>query len=206
MYYNSQSISIAFYFAARGLGQLAPTDVTSAPEPYRSTARVLLSGLGADELLGGYARHRRAYHSPPGTIPGQPRPAPAATNSGERGALGGGGGGNWSAVLAELQMDLDRLPTRNLGRDDRIIAHHGKEARYPFLAGPVVDFLTRLPVWLKMDFRFAEGVGDKMLLRLVARSLGLERGAELKKRAIHFGARTAKMEMGSGKDKGETVL
>lgn len=206
-----QSISLAFYFAARGVGQLAATDAHVNTEPYRSTARVLLSGLGADELLGGYARHRRAYFSPPGTTPGQPRP-PAANSDAAGQAQNGSSSsssssmGNWAAVIAELQVDLDRLPTRNLGRDDRIIAHHGKEARYPFLAGSVVDFITRLPVWIKMDFRFAEGVGDKMLLRLVARQLGLIRGAELKKRAIHFGARTAKMEIGSGKDKGETLL
>lgn len=29
--------------------------------PYQSTARVLLSGLGADEQLGGYSRHREAF-------------------------------------------------------------------------------------------------------------------------------------------------
>jgi asparagine synthetase B (glutamine-hydrolysing) len=31
------------------------------PEPYTSRARVLLNGLGADELLGGYGRHRTAF-------------------------------------------------------------------------------------------------------------------------------------------------
>jgi asparagine synthetase B (glutamine-hydrolysing) len=30
-------------------------------EQYHSKARVLLSGLGADEQLGGYSRHREAY-------------------------------------------------------------------------------------------------------------------------------------------------
>ena len=84
-------------------------------------------------------------------------------------------------------MDLDRLPVRNLGRDDRIISFWGKEVRYPFLAGHVVDFLARTPVWMKMDFRFEEGVGDKMLLRLLARRLGLGAASSEKKRAIHFG-------------------
>lgn len=32
-----------------------------APQPYHSQARVLLSGLGADEQLGGYSRHREAF-------------------------------------------------------------------------------------------------------------------------------------------------
>lgn len=84
-------------------------------------------------------------------------------------------------------MDLDRLPVRNLGRDDRIISYWGKEVRYPFLAGHVIDFVARTPVWMKMDFRFGEGIGDKMLLRLLARRLGLEAASSEKKRAIHFG-------------------
>lgn len=31
--------------------------------PYTSPARVLISGLGSDELLGGYSRHRNAFVS-----------------------------------------------------------------------------------------------------------------------------------------------
>lgn len=42
-------------------------------------------------------------------------------------------------------------------------------------------------MWMKMDFRFEEGVGDKMLLRLLAKRLGLEVASAEKKRAIHFG-------------------
>ncbi len=30
-------------------------------QEYTSTARVLLSGLGSDELLGGYSRHKLAF-------------------------------------------------------------------------------------------------------------------------------------------------
>lgn len=33
------------------------------PHPYTSRARVLLNGLGSDELLGGYGRHRSAFNS-----------------------------------------------------------------------------------------------------------------------------------------------
>lgn len=237
---GTQSIAIAFYFAARGQGQLAPSSsptssVTTAPTapptpiPYHSQARVLLSGLGADELLGGYARHRRAYFAPPTPAPPPTKPAPTAsysfvhggtsassppsadggTSSNPRaptGAAPPSTGGNWSTLLAELQMDLDRLPVRNLGRDDRIISYWGKEVRYPFLAGHVIDFIARTPVWMKMDFRFEEGVGDKMLLRLLAKRLGLLGASGEKKRAIHFGARTAKMERGSGRDKGEMMV
>lgn len=84
-------------------------------------------------------------------------------------------------------MDLDRIGTRNLGRDDRIISYHGKEARYPFLGEDFVKFVIALPIWLKCDLRGKEGVGEKLLLRCVAKELGLSEASQLKKRAIHFG-------------------
>ncbi|KAL8286907.1 hypothetical protein RQP46_003913 [Phenoliferia psychrophenolica] len=161
------SIAIAFYFAARGQGTIENPIPGGPPVPYQSTARVLLSGLGADELLGGYARHRRAFDKLPGN--------------------------DWAGLIAELQMDVDRLSHRNLGRDDRIISHWGKEARYPFLAGHVVDFCARTLINFKCDLRFGEGVGDKLLLRLLAKSLGLDGASQLKKRAIHFGARLSSL-------------
>lgn len=201
------SIALAFYFAARGQGHLAAaSDEEPEAEPYTSHARVLLSGLGADELLGGYARHRRAFNRPVGRVEDnvETEQPPSSVFPGQ--APGSAANENWQALIDELQMDLDRLPTRNLGRDDRIIATHGKEARYPFLAGHVVDFLARQPVWYKADMRFVEGVGDKMLLRSVARELGLHKAARRKKRAIHFGARTAKMNLGDGGAKGTDLL
>lgn len=42
------------------MGQVRDTPVTQ-PKPYTSHARVLLNGLGSDELLGGYGRHRTAF-------------------------------------------------------------------------------------------------------------------------------------------------
>lgn len=106
----------------------------------------------------------------------------------------------------QLQLDLDRLPTRNLGRDDRVLSRHGREARYPFLSRSVLQFLCDLPVELKTDMRLPEGVGDKLLLRDVARKIGLEGAASLKKRAIQFGARSAKMEKDEGRVKGHHAL
>jgi asparagine synthetase B (glutamine-hydrolysing) len=50
------SIACALYFAARGHGQ-ASTNANQIPITYTTQARVLLSGLGADELFGGYTRH-----------------------------------------------------------------------------------------------------------------------------------------------------
>ncbi|GAA6049277.1 hypothetical protein JCM3770_005918 [Rhodotorula araucariae] len=226
------SISIAFWFAARGKGHFSQFDTSRttgspplpAPIPYHSRARVLLSGLGADEQLGGYARHRKAFAQPVSPAPASTsasRPtasvtSPTISSNGlppvssstppQPSASSPAAPQNWSALLAELQLDLDRLPTRNLGRDDRILSSHGKEARYPYLAGHVVAFLARQPVWLKTDYRFPEGTGDKMLLRLVARRLGLVKAASLPKKAAHFGSGTAKMELTAGRAKGTDLL
>lgn len=108
------------------------------------------------------------------------------------------------AILpSQLQLEIDRIPTRNLGRDDRVISSHGKETRHPFLSLDVVSFLARLPVEYKMDPRLPAGVGDKMLLRLTARRLGLVEASGRKKRAMQFGSHSARME---GDEKGDKLL
>lgn len=43
----------------------------------------------------------------------------------------------------ELQKDQARLWKRNLGRDDRCIADHGREARFPYLDEGVVGHIRR---------------------------------------------------------------
>ncbi|KAH9825201.1 asparagine synthase-domain-containing protein [Melampsora americana] len=179
------SIAAALYFAARGIGtylihspdQSNKNNSSLFLEAYRSPARVFLSGLGADELLGGYSRHRAAFSSP------EPP--------------------NWTSLIDELQLDLDRISARNLGRDDRIIGHHGREVRYPFLDSTVVHSLAGVPVHLKCDPDLGRGIGDKLLLRCLAQSLGLCQASKLEKRAIQFGARSAKID---GTAKGQVEL
>ena len=131
--------------------------------------------MGADEQLGGYGRHRAAFE--------------------REGAEG---------VLRELARDIDRLPHRNLGRDDRCIADWGREARHPFLDEGVMRTLAALPLAAKVDFGLPRGGGDKLVLRECARRMGLPRAAALPKRAIQFGSRVAKAT-GAGRRRGGDV-
>jgi hypothetical protein len=55
--------------------------------PYRSTCKILLVGIGADEQMAGYGRHRTTFEK-----------------------LG------WDGLVNELHSDMTRLWTRNLGR------------------------------------------------------------------------------------------
>lgn len=75
---------MAFWFASRGVGQIKMED--GEMTPYTSQAKVLLSGLGADEQLGGYSRHKDQFSA-----------------------------SGWEGLIEELQLDLDRISTRNLG-------------------------------------------------------------------------------------------
>ncbi|KAI8351560.1 asparagine synthase-domain-containing protein [Mortierella sp. GBAus27b] len=169
------SVAMAFWFASRGIGYLK--NEMGELVPYTSQAKVLLSGLGADEQLGGYSRHKERFKT-----------------------------GGWKGLINELQLDLDRISTRNLGRDDRIISDHGKEARYPYLSTHVVQFLSQLRVDLKVDLRYPRGVGEKILLRHVARELGFVRASSHWKRAVQFGARTAKMTEGGRSEVGQQIV
>ena len=144
------SIGCAIWFAAREAGR---------------SARVVVLGMGIDEQLGGYSRHRTAF------------------------AKGGP-----EALAAEIRMEVGRISERNLGRDDRIVSDHGISARYPFLDEDFVNFLTSLELSLKCDFRLGRGLGEKLVLRLAAHSLGLKGAARQQKRAVQFGSRIAKME------------
>ena len=82
--------------------------------------------------------------------------------------------------------DVRRLWQRNLGRDDRCLAAHGREARHPFLAEDVIAAIGKLPFAVIMGSAdHTNGTGgrreDKWLLRQVARQMGLTRCAQFKK-------------------------
>jgi len=63
-----------------------------------SSAKILLSGVGADEQMAGYGRHRSTFQR-----------------------------GGYAELRDELKMEVGRLWIRNLGRDDRCLSDCGKE-------------------------------------------------------------------------------
>jgi len=151
------SIAYALYFAARGQGLCCVQE--GSPESFTTTARIMLSGLGADELFGGYVRHATAFS--------------------RRG---------YDGLLDELKLDVSRLGKRNLGRDDRVMAHWSREIRFPYLDEQLVKWAISLPVGEKCDFHNqghdSQIEPGKRVLRLLAAELGVASAAREKKRAV----------------------
>ena len=140
--------------------------------PFTSRAKVLLVGAGADEQFAGYGRHRVSYRK-----------------------------GGWEGLQQELDKDIKRLWKRNLGRDDRVLSDHGKEARFPFLDADVMHWISSRYLSELCDMELPPGEGDKRALRLVAHQLGLKAASVLPKRAIQFGTKiTKQMPKGKGTD------
>eukprot|EP00941_MAST-03F_sp_MAST-3F-sp1_P001388 g1388.t1 len=163
------NIASALWFASRAIGTIAfPFSGNEPPKKKKkkeiqSVAKVLFTGTGADEWFGGYGRHRSAFRE-----------------------------GGFDRLEKELHFDQERFWKRNLGRDDRILSDHGREVRTPFLAEEVVELCKKMPLNVIVDFTKPRGEGEKMILRVIARKLGLKEASLHSKRAIQFGSRIAK--------------
>ena len=84
----------------------------------------------------------------------------------------------------EMILDLSRLWTRNLGRDDRVVADHARDARHPFLDEALVQLMG--------EENLAEIASNKAKLREMAQiELKLKFAPIFRKRAIQFGTRLA---------------
>ncbi|CDJ35260.1 Asparagine synthetase domain-containing protein 1, related [Eimeria mitis] len=79
---------------------------------YTVQSTILLMGSGADEIFGGYGRHRTANLTK-----------------------------GWEALRDEQILDLRRLWLRNLGRDCRAVSAFGRWARLPFLDEQLLKFV-----------------------------------------------------------------
>lgn len=126
-----ESLGSAFWFAALGEDELdvSPCRVISHLNIYyklkyhfvsKMFFQVLLLGSGADELFGGYMRHRQAFR--------------------RRG---------WVGLAQELEKDWKRISYRNLARDNRVICDHGRQPRMPYLDEDHIDYVLKLKPWLK---------------------------------------------------------
>lgn len=132
---------------------------------YKSPASMMFVGSSIDEQLGGYSSHRKVWTQ-------------------ER-ILG---------LNKEISRLMRRISWRNLGRDDRVYCHHGRDLKVPFLDPQFVSFLNELPIGLKMNLDEPTDIGPKKILRELALRWGLDQTGRRVKRAMQFGTRIANLE------------
>ncbi|KAI5953723.1 hypothetical protein KGF57_003932 [Candida theae] len=201
------SIAIAFYFAASNLPHLAsmrrltkldidwetyiqnPSAYSELKPNYVSSTKVLFSGLGADELFAGYSRHEGLFNR--------------ITSA------------SYTELQESLAYDIRVIHERNLGRDDRVMSCWGKELRYPYLDESFIKWVfSNVPPQLKFKYEIGKNKRGKeqiiptrkYILRQLAELLGMSWVSQELKRAIQFGAKSAKLELGQNKAKGTDTL
>ncbi|XP_047967076.1 asparagine synthetase domain-containing protein 1 isoform X4 [Salvia hispanica] len=101
--YMDLNIGLALWLAAGGDGWLyqetsGNDGIQYQRVKYKSMARILLVGSGADEQCAGYGRHKTKFRNK-----------------------------SWLGLHEEMKLDMQRIWKRNLGRDDRCISDNGKE-------------------------------------------------------------------------------
>lgn len=121
--------------------------------------KVMLSGQGADELLGGYKKYEYMLRSE-----------------------------GYEKLHTYLLKDLVKLYEVNLQRDDSVSMANSVEVRFPFLDKELVSFSIKIPVRYKVA-KEGNDLIRKYILRLAAKELGIpSKIAEMPKLAIQFGS------------------
>ncbi|MCD6455807.1 MAG: diphthine--ammonia ligase [Methanophagales archaeon] len=85
----------------------------------------------------------------------------------------------------ECLAGLLRTHERDLYRDELVAKAQGISLRAPFLAPDIVDYALRIPASYKLSLDKTE---NKLILRDIARDLGLAEVASRKKRAVQYGS------------------
>ena len=148
--------------------------------------KVTLCGEGADELFGGYSRHRK-QRAPWRWLSRPPR---SKGMFGERASLSG-----WRDAIASAEAQpgsgrtpmqrvqaidvAEWLPNDLLTKLDRCLMVHGVEGRTPFLDPLVAEFAFRLPDAQKAGMRF----GKKLLRDWLAQAFP-QAGAHARKKGF----------------------
>ncbi|KAJ8774710.1 hypothetical protein K2173_017156 [Erythroxylum novogranatense] len=104
--YMDLNIGTALWLAASGEGWVyeGTNNINNENQQrfrYKSEARIVLVGSGADEQCAGYGRHKTKYRC-----------------------------GSWRGLHEEMKLDMQRIWKRNMGRDDRCISDNGKEISF----------------------------------------------------------------------------
>ncbi|KAI6231415.1 Asparagine synthase [Aphelenchoides besseyi] len=159
-----ESLATVLFFGSRANGRQVFADGHQGLKFCPSNCALV--GSGADELLGGYSRHRTAFQT-----------------------------GGFDQLHKELQMEIGRIGDRNFGRDDRIAHSNGVHLLAPFMSNDFVSWMNTVPLPYRVDFSEPRGHGEKRLLRVALRLLELPSNlTDTQKRAMQFGSNFAKME------------
>ncbi|MDI6885955.1 MAG: diphthine--ammonia ligase [archaeon] len=90
-------------------------------------------------------------------------------------------------VNRECLSGLLGMHEQDLYRDDMVAKSQGISLRAPFLAPELVDYALKIPAVYKLS-----DDENKVILREIARNLGLEKVAHRKKRAVQYGSNVVK--------------
>ncbi|KJH42632.1 asparagine synthase [Dictyocaulus viviparus] len=137
-----ESIACVLWFALRGTGKDFDSH-ENLKQYIRSDAHIYFVGSGADELFGGYARHRKRFQCD-----------------------------GLDSLVEECENELHRYGYRNGGRDARVAVMLMRKLRAPFLHDSFVAWANTLPMELKCDLTLPRGIGEKLIVRQVLAQLG----------------------------------